>query len=121
MSSFRSCSVVSSFAVIEPGSASGSCTVVAQVGVFILFYFIFHPRKVTSFLIITGLKGSLGTLMKLSLLMLLRNRLPQNPLSVWAAQKVVPQIRIVIAGKVKVIGRRIGEKPMQERGSLLSL
>lgn len=34
VSGFRSCSVVSSFTVIEPGSASGSCTVVAQVGFF---------------------------------------------------------------------------------------
>lgn len=57
--------------------------------------------------------------MKLLSLMLLRNHLPPSPhLMTLALRKVVPPIRTVGAGKVKEIGRRTGEKPMQEKGSL---
>jgi hypothetical protein len=57
--------------------------------------------------------------MKLSLLMLLRKHPPPSPrLMTSATRKVVPPIRITVAGKVKGIGRRNGEKPMQEKGSL---
>lgn len=57
--------------------------------------------------------------MKLSLLMLLRNLPPPSPhLMTSATRKAVPPIRIAVAGKVKGIGRRTGEKPMQEKGSL---
>jgi hypothetical protein len=60
-----------------------------------------------------------GILMKLSLLMLLRNHLPPSPhLMIMATRKVVPPIRTVVAGKDKGIGRRTGGKPMQEKGSL---
>lgn len=57
--------------------------------------------------------------MKLSLLMLLRNRLPPSPhLMTLDTRKVVPPRRIAVAGKVRENGRRTGEKPMQEKGSL---
>ncbi len=57
--------------------------------------------------------------MKLSLRMLLRNHPPPSPpLMTSATRKVVPLIRITVAGKVKGIGRRTGENPMQEKGSL---
>jgi len=47
--------------------------------------------------------------------MLLRNHPPPSPpLMTSATRKVVPLIRI----KVKGIGRRTGEKPTQEKGSL---
>lgn len=66
-----------------------------------------------------GLRGSRGTQMKLSLLMLPRNNLPRSPhLMIWAIRKVVQQIRTLEAGKDKEIGRRTGGRPMPEKGSL---
>lgn len=60
--------------------------------------------------------------MKLSLLMLLRNHLHLSlHLIVRATQKETLLKKIVVAGKVKEIGRSTGGKPMQEKGSLLCL
>lgn len=57
--------------------------------------------------------------MKLSLLMLPRNRvLPSLHLVTLATRKVVPLRRIAVAGKVRENGKRTGVKPMQEKGSL---
>lgn len=69
-----------------------------------------------------GLRAYLGTVMRLSLLMWRRNRFPLNQhLVVQVTRKETLQIRIVTAGKLKVIGRKIGGKPTQEKDSLHSL
>lgn len=70
-------------------------------------------------LLMLGLKAFLGILMKLLLLILLRNQFHQNlHLLPSVIKRGILQIRILVAGKDKETGRRTGERPMQERGSL---
>lgn len=70
-------------------------------------------------LLMIGLKASLGILMKLLLLILLRNQFHQNLyLLPSVIKRGILQIRILVAGKDKETGRRTGERPMQEKGSL---
>ena len=82
----------------------------------------YHPcklRKVEIFLDGIGLRESLGTLMNLLLLMLLRSHLPPSLLlTIRVTRKVLQKIRNVVTGKVKGIGRRNGANAMQEKGSL---
>lgn len=60
--------------------------------------------------------------MRLSLLMWRSNPFPLNQhLVVQVTRKETLQIRIVTAGKLKEIGRKIGGKPTQEKDSLHSL
>lgn len=78
-----------------------------------------RPIIVKRIVIDAGLRESLGTMMKLSLLMWQRNHLPPSlHLVVWAIRKVVALIRTWEAGKDKGTGRRTGAKPMLEKGSL---
>ena len=67
-----------------------------------------------------GLKGSLGTLMRLVLLMSQRNHLlPNLHLTILViTRKKLLRTRILEAGKVKEIGKMNGEKRMQEKSSL---
>ena len=70
-----------------------------------------------------GLKGSLGTQMRLVLLMLQRNHLlPNLHLTILVfTRKELLRTRILEAGKVKEIGKMNGEKPMPEKSSLRCL
>lgn len=63
---------------------------------------------------VSGSREFPGILMKLLLLMLPRSLFLQNRhLHVLAARKGIVQIKIVIAGKVKGIGKRVGAKHMR--------
>lgn len=70
-----------------------------------------------------GLKGYLGTQMRLMLLMSPRNHLvPSLHLIILViTRKEILWTRILEAGKVKETGKRNGEKHMPEKGSLRCL
>lgn len=65
-----------------------------------------------------GLRASLGTMMKLSLLMLLKNHLHLSPPLMVLATKKELLTRTVGSGKVKEIGKKIGVKPTPGKGNL---